>query len=164
MIHNKKLHFVLNTGHHSKGVSLIEVVIVIMIGILIASITIGPLMEFRNRQILSSTTEQVSAVLNEARSNTLVSKDDDSYGVRLESNRVVLFVGTTYTEAAAGNEETLLHNRISITSSPATDILFQRLSGKTDQSGNVELTLTSSNGTIQGIIEIEETGLITILQ
>ena len=148
----------------SKGVSMIEIIVVIIIGILISLAIIGPLKEFRNRQVLASSTERVSAVLNEARSNTLVSKDDNSYGVHIESDKVVLFTGTTYVEAAVGNEEILLNKNVSIINHPATDILFQRLSGKTDQSGNVELTLTSSSGTIQGIISIEKTGLITILQ
>ena len=148
----------------NNGISLIEIIAVVAIGMLLVVVITSPLKEFRNRQILVSATEQVSAVLNEARSNTLVSKDKSSYGVHIESDKVILFTGTIYTESDIGNKETFLNENVSITSNPATDILFQRLTGKTDQNGNIELSLTSSNGTIQGIITIEETGLITISQ
>lgn len=51
---------------------------------------------FRDSQALSGGVEEIAAALNKARSSTLSSRDFLQHGIHFESNRLVIFQGTTF--------------------------------------------------------------------
>ena len=88
--------------------------------------------------------------------------DSSKYGVHFEASRVVLFKGNTYDANDPDNEEYLLRGN---TLSPITltgggsDVVFERLNGKTNQSGTVTISSVSDPSRSK-VITIRGTGIV----
>lgn len=152
---------------YTKGVSFIEIVIVIaVIGILVA-IVVPSLTLFRNEQALRNTTADIVSLLNEARTNTISSINSSQYGVYFESGRAVLFVGSTFTEPNATNKEVEFSNAVTIPSSggislsgSGSSIVFSRISGDTSNYGTIIVQLVSDTSRSK-TITIGKTGRVS---
>ncbi|MEI8270476.1 MAG: prepilin-type N-terminal cleavage/methylation domain-containing protein, partial [bacterium] len=79
-----------------KGVSFLEVMIVIAVIGIITVVAIPQLSKVRNVQILKSSSEDILSVLNKAHSQTLASLNSLQYGVHFETNRIIIFSGIVY--------------------------------------------------------------------
>jgi len=150
-----------NTKH--RGLTLIEILIVIAVIALLSAIIISPLAEFRERKILDAVSEDIVSLVNEARINTIGSKNKLEYGAHFETGRMVLFEGTTFTEPNVNNEETIFNSVVEISSislnGGGSDVVFNKLYGTTDEYGTIIIRLKSDNSkTIQ--IAIQETGVV----
>lgn len=147
---------------NKRGFTTIELLIGIVVIAVIFSIALGPLKSFRDSQILASDTENILSILKEARSQTIFSKNSSQYGVHFESGRAVLFKGITFTEPNADNKEFLLHNGLTISdwslNGGGADIIFERLTGKTNQFGAVTISLKNNPAKVK-TINISETGI-----
>ena len=145
-----------------KGVTVLEIIIVIAILILITAIIISPFDSFRKSKALETDIEEVVSLINEARLNTLSSKDAFHYGVHLESSRAVLFRGGTFTEPDANNKEILYSSAVESVNialaGGSPNIVFDKLTGKTAQYGTFDLRLTSDI-TRSVTITVEGTGV-----
>lgn len=143
------------------GLTLIEVVVIIaIIGALIAVVTF-PLIKFRQQQSIQNATNGVVSVLNDARTKTLAGLGGTSYSVQIQSDKVILFTGTTYSSATATNESYTIEEPVYLNWSLAgggNAISFDMLKGTTSQYGTITLTLP--NGTTR-VITINNTGSIT---
>ncbi len=150
----------------SKGFTLIEIIFVIFIAVLLIAATF-PLSKFRDNKLLISTSEVIYSTMNEARSNTLASKNDFQYGVHFESNKVVLFRGASYSSGDNNNEEIKIQNTISLTqislNGGGVDILFDRLTGNTNNFGSIKIQL-ARDSSIFRTISVEKTGVVTIVK
>ena len=71
------------------GISLIEMIVVIAIGVVLATTVIISFSSFRNSKIVDVSADQILSVINEARVKTVSSEDYSRFGVRFEANRVV---------------------------------------------------------------------------
>jgi prepilin-type N-terminal cleavage/methylation domain-containing protein len=132
----------------NKGFTLIELLIVGAIVVLIASFVIGSLSNYRNEQTLRTESLAVVSIINEARSKTLASFESSVYGVHLEDDSVTLFQGATYSLGDTDNEVHSLPNNLeigNITISGGDDIIFERLTGDTSNTGGFDLMLTTDN-------------------
>jgi len=151
----------------SRGVTLVELLLVVFVAVILLTVIITPLSNFRDNKFLISAAEEVYSVLNEARSSTLTSKEDSQYGVHFESDKVVLFSGASYIANDDNNEETQVRNSVIVSSislnGGGSDVLFQRLNGKTDNFGNITLQLIR-NASSTRTINIEKTGVVTLTQ
>src|ERR1035437_6387790 len=98
------------------GFTLFEVILVIAIIGIISSITFLSFSSFHSGQALPNTVDEVTALLNEARSSTLAGKGGTQYGVHLQSDRAVLFAGTTYSSTSTSNKIILNDPLITIAS------------------------------------------------
>lgn len=151
---------------YSRGISVIEILIVIaVIGILVA-IVVPNLTRFRNEQALKNTSADIISLLNEARSNTISSVNSSQYGVYFESGRAVLFVGSTFTEPNSTNKELSFSSAVTIQSSGGislngggSTVVFSRISGDTSNYGTITIQLVSDSSR-QKIITIGQTGLV----
>jgi prepilin-type N-terminal cleavage/methylation domain-containing protein len=76
-----------------RGVTLLEIILVLAILAILAASSVGGLSAYRGKQVLSGETSQVAAIFSKARSQTLASRSELSYGVRLETDRVTLYTG-----------------------------------------------------------------------
>jgi len=151
----------------NKGISIIEVLVVISILSIISAIVVPRLSGFRNQQVLKNTTEDIVSLLNEARNNTISSKDSTNYGVHFESDKVVLFKGLSF-ESSTSNKEIKLDSSIVIPEdgginlqNGGDDIVFERITGDTvnDEYGTIVIQSTKDE-TAQNIVSISKIGII----
>ena len=143
------------------GFTLIEIVIAVTILVLIGALLFSAFRTFSTRHTLDGAAMEVRSVLAEARAQTLESLNDSAYGVHIQSDRLVLFKGTTYVANDANNRTILMSSRITLSTSltpSGSDVLFQRLTGKATQTGTVTVTL-KSDATQTRTITITQSGL-----
>lgn len=148
-----------------KGFTFIEIIIVLAILLLITLFVFVSFSSLRQNQLLNGTTENVSVFINEARSRTLASKDFSQYGIHFEASRIVVFKGTTFSEPNPENHEFSFPQSIEISNialnGGGINLIFQKLTGKTDQFGSVTLRVKSDPSKTKTII-INATGITNV--
>lgn len=154
------------TAHYSlkRGFSVVEMIVVLGVVVFLSLVIARPFFVFRDEQVLTSAAEQVFALVNEARADTLAAKNNTQYGVHFESSRAVYFAGSAFAEGAAGNKEVVFPPRVSAAASLSgggTNVVFARLTGKTTQYGTIVLTLNNNASTTR-TATISEAGSATI--
>ncbi len=142
-----------------------ETIIIVAVSIILFAIIVSAFSGFNKNQSLNSTSSEVVSVLNEARALTLASLDNKAYGVHFQSDKVILFKGSVFSSSDPDNKITTISSKISISNislnGGGDDIIFQRLTGKTDQDGTITLSLVSDPSKsktitvlVSGIIEL----------
>lgn len=150
-----------NDSHQNRisaaGFTLLEIIISAGILVLIAALTAAAFSSFYKTLALNAAAENGLVMLQQARSNTLSSKDSSEYGVHFESSRIVFFKGAAFSEPNPDNEEYKLSSFVEIygisLNGAGSDVVFQKLTGKTGQYGVISLRLKS---------DISKTKTITI--
>lgn len=145
-----------------RGFSLMEILVVMGLMAILATVAMRSLSGFRNEDSLVSASDIVRQTVEEARSLTLSSKNDQQHGVHFESTQVVLFEGTTYSSSDPDNVVRPLPSSVTITdidlSGGGDDVVFKKLSGETDEPGTIEVTVTSISSA-QATTTIYKTGV-----
>ncbi len=142
-----------------------ETIIIVAVSIILFAIIVSAFSGFNKNQSLNSTSSEVVSVLNEARALTLASYDNEAYGVHFQSDKVIFFKGSVFSSSDPDNKITTISSKISISNislnGGGDDIIFQRLTGKTDQDGTITLSLVSDPSKsktitvlVSGIIEL----------
>ncbi len=153
----------MNDRQTNQGFTLLELLFVIVIATIISTIVIVSLSRLNSSQALEKSSELVASTLNEARSLTLSSKRDTQYGVYFEPSQIVLFTGDTYLSSDPDNVVTIINTLTGIQNitllGGGTSIVFNRLTGNTDEPGTLEVFLQSSPGTFR-TITISSTGVV----
>ena len=130
-----------------KGMTLLEIVIVMGILAILVSIIATSLSGFRNSKVLDTASEQILALLSEARGDTLSAKNGYQYGIHFEAAQIVRYRGATYSSSDVSNEVVPLDNALEISSISLTgsgaEVLFDRLTGKTSQGGTIVVRVKS---------------------
>ena len=148
-----------------KGFTILEILMAISIVTLAVTIVAFSFSKLNSKQALDKSADLVASILNEARSLTLSSTDDSQYGVYFETSRVVLFKGATYSQFDSANVVTdinVLTGLRNITlAGGSTSVVFQRLTGNTDQTGTVEVFLKASPEIFRAIT-ISGTGIVEL--
>lgn len=146
----------------SNGFTVIELLITLSILALLTMTIFISMSSFRNNKALQMVSEDILSLIDEARGDTLSAKDSYAYGVHFESAKIVLFRGITYSSSDPNNKTIDIDNAVDINSISLTgggqDILFQRLTGKTNQNGTVMIRLKSDNSKTK-TITIEVSGV-----
>lgn len=151
---------------HNLGFSFFEVIIVLAIFGLILAI-VGPSFSgFRNSQTVKNTTEDIISLLNQARNDTLLSKNSTFYSVHFETTRAVLFTGGVFDTNAATNKVITFDSIVTVPlanvslAGGGVDVKFDRLSGDTSQYGTIRVTLVS-NSNVAKTITINKLGVVS---
>jgi len=154
----------LTTHRSNRGFSALEILIVVGIITIIVWVVGGPLLKFRDHQVLVASGEQVVNALREARAQTLNSKNDRRYGVHIEKTRFVVFENT-WMDGAATNKVTTFDSGVVATTTiligGGRELLFDRLTGNPSQSGTIVLEL-KRDSSAQKIVTISPTGTVSI--
>jgi type II secretory pathway pseudopilin PulG len=149
---------------HSRGFTIVEIVLALTILVLLSTVILASVRSYVREQALTGAVSSVAAVIADARNRTLSSRDALQYGVHIQDDAVTLFSGTTYSDGASGNEEILLDGNVTISdislSGGGDDVLFERLTGDTNDAGTITLELLS-DASRQKTIIIQSTGLIS---
>lgn len=140
-----------------------EIIVVIAIFTIAISAILNSFGQLNQNQVINKNTELVSTVLREARSLTLASRGGNQYGVHLESSQAVLFQGSVYNSSATSNVSYLLNplGNISIITlaGGGSEVVFDRLTGDTSQSGTIKLSVIADPSSTR-TITISGTGLV----
>jgi prepilin-type N-terminal cleavage/methylation domain-containing protein len=148
--------------HGAKGFSLVELLVVVGILVLLTGIIMTTFVSFRKGQALDKDAELMVAVLRQARSQTLASKNLSQYGVHFASSKITIFTGTTYSAGAGGNYDFPLNATDTIITinlvGGGSDVVFKRLSGETSQNGTIVVSSPTTSRT--RTITIYKTGLV----
>lgn len=149
----------------SKGVTALELLVVVAIMAMLATIVVTPFVQFRNSKVLDTAGENALSVLAKARGSTLSSKNSYQYGVHFESSQTALFRGATYNPSDTNNEVMVLDNALEISSitlsGGGSDVIFDRLTGKTSQNGTVVIRVKSDTSKIR-TITVNATGVVSV--
>ncbi len=145
-----------------KGFTALELLMVVAIMALLAAIIISPFAAFRNSKVLDTASEQSLALLSEARGNTLSAKDGYQYGVHFEASQIVLYRGATYSGVDVNNKAVVLDGALEVSSialnGGGSDVLFEKLSGKTAKSGTIVIRVKNDTTKLR-TITITGTGI-----
>ncbi len=148
-----------------KGVTLVEILVVIAIMVALMLLTLETFNKRGATRALDTDTQAIILELNKARSLTLASKDEMQYGVHLSSTSVTLFGGPTYIEGVATSSTTYFNRNVSISNiylaGGGSDIVFDRLTGKTPHSGTIIVSITGKLDATKNI-EVYPTGIAAI--
>lgn len=147
---------------YKKGVTAIELLIVVAVLAIIFAIVFPQFSQMRENQALKTAVSDVLSSLNKARSQTLSSLNSSEYGVRFEPDRVIIFTGQSYSSEALDNETiniitpaTISNVTLNDVSASVGDMFFNRLSGSPSKKG----TITISTASRSKIITISATGV-----
>ena len=148
-----------------RGFTVIELLIVAAVVGLIFLIVLPQFSKTRENQVLKNGVEDLLSSVNKARGDTLSSLNSSEYGVRFESDKVIIFKGKVYDADAEDNEIIYITTPASITnvtlngsSGTEGDLYFNRLSGSPSKTG----TITISTGSYSKIITIGATGFASV--
>lgn len=144
-----------------RGFSIIEVLVVVLLLTIIATIGMKTFFGFQEEQSLATYTSITISTLQKARDLTLASKDDTVYGVHFETDTITLFSGGVYSSGASSNEVIDMHSRLNMANTFASgdDVVFTRLTGGVSQAGVVTLSLKSDSSKNQ-TVTISLSGLV----
>lgn len=132
----------------NKGFTLIEILVSLVILGLAVTIVTFSFSKLNSSQTLKQSAEIVVSVLDEAKSLTLSSKEASQYGVYFEASRITLFKGGVYSSSDPSNVITSLSGLVGIRNislfAGGSSIIFDRLTGETDNFGTMEIFLEGS--------------------
>jgi len=146
------------------GFTFTELMIVIAIMTVLLTVVFFNFKTVGSKQNLDKTTLTIFSVLNEAKSNSISSKDFSDHGVHLETNQITSFKGSTFTVGAPGNQVfTLLTNATisNISIGGSQDVVFRNVTGLTSASGTITISLTNDT-TRHDVINIFSSGTMQI--
>ena len=148
-----------------RGFTLMEIMIVIVIMTILLTIVLTSFSNLNKSQALDKTSSYVASIIEEARGNTLFSKNDSQYGVKFETSRIIMFKGSTYSSSNPDNVIYDLNNLVTISnislSSGGSEIVFDRLTGNTSQTGTLTLSLVTSTST-KAYVSFSKTGIVEV--
>ena len=148
------------------GFTVLEILMVIGIMMLISSVVLVSLSQFRARKILDASVEVVMIAFSQAHLDTISSKDDSVYGVALRSNEAIYFKGSVYPgDSDPSNKRYVFSNAIEIANislnGAGTYVYFKRFSGGTDQYGTFDVRLKGSTIT-KTTVTVSQVGVAAI--
>lgn len=129
------------------GFTLIELVIVVGVMAIIGTLAMASFAASRRVRDVATSGQNALSVLRTAQTRAVAGQDNTPWGVRLETNRFILFSGSAY----AGSPNTTIYTLPA--SAQITDIafagggqeiVFRRLDGRTDQAGTFNVQAIGS--------------------
>ncbi len=147
------------------GFTLIELLITGALVVLAVAVIVSSFSSFSKNQGLGNTADMILTAIGEARSKTLSSEGSNQFGVHFASSSATVFSGIVYDAASATNivYKFPLSSEVSLLSlsGGGSDVVFQKITGKTDQYGSVTIRLKSNIATTE-VININNSGIPSI--
>ncbi len=150
---------------YKKGISAVEVMVVLAVIVVLIAVVVPQFSKIREHQVLKAAVSDVLSALNKARAQTLASVDSSEYGVRFESDQVLIFKGTSFSAGSPDNQSVSFTSPASIVnvtlggvSGTSGDVYFNRLYAVPSATG----TVTISTGSYSKIITISASGLSSV--
>jgi prepilin-type N-terminal cleavage/methylation domain-containing protein len=144
-----------------RGFTLVEILVVLTILIIIGVFSYSTFRGIYQASARRIVAEEVADALREARNNTIGSKSDTVYGVRVATSSVTRFSGLLYTPGHASNTVYTFSGGVTATGtivSQGTNIVFALLTGTPSATGTI--LIQNGDRTSTTTISIGATGLI----
>ena len=149
----------------ARGFGLLEVLVVLGVMLLLVSVILYSLGNFRNKEALNGDVQGVAAVLEEARELTLSGKEASNFGVHFQSDRVVRFKGAVYNPNDPANLVMVLDSLVAISqialTGAGTETVFAKLTGEVNAYGTITISL-AANPVESKTVRISKTGLVIV--
>ena len=153
----------ISTKTKDRGFTVIELLVSIAVITLLAVLSFNAFTRFTKRQELNAAVTDIISVLEEARLLTLAAKKNIAYGVHFNTEDVTLFSGSSYVVSASDNVVTKLTSRVHIATTSfaggGQDVFFDRLTGKTNNSGTLIVSFKSDTSA-STTVTIHATGVV----
>ena len=128
-----------------KSFTLVEILTIVGILIVLTALSVPAFRFFQKESDLNNSAEEIIDTLRLAQNKTISSEGASQYGVHFEAGEYVLFKGATYNPAAIENEIHNLPGSVEISEvelvGGGSEVVFDRVTGTTNQSGKVVLRL-----------------------
>lgn len=149
-----------------RGFSLIEIIVALSIALILIIAVIVSFSSFKEESELNKAVEDILIAIQTAHSKTISSENFYQYGVHLETGRLTVFKGTVFSESDPSNLKNELSSLIEISdislNGSGSDIVFQKVTGKTENYGAITLRIKSSLLRAK-TINIKSTGVTDVL-
>ncbi len=144
-----------------RGFTSLEILITVGIMAVLLGVVVSPLLQTRDARALRETAERVVSLLEQARTKTLAGEGDSNYGIHLHTKNATLFKGSVYSTSAADNIVIPIPSFVSLSFSigGGSDLIFDRLTGTTQEPGTITLSL-ARDATKQIIITVPASGIV----
>ncbi len=151
-----------------KGLSLIELLVVIGVLIILAAVAIPAVYNFQKESDLNDNTRGIINTLKLARSKTLGSEGASQWGVYFTTSTIphqyILFKGASYySPRSTSSDEVFKLSKTTefskIDLAGEKEVVFNRLTGETYQAGKIFLRLKETPAKLR-IIYIKDSGLV----
>ena len=126
---------------NNNGFTLIELIVVIALIAGLSALAIPIYFSFQIEVQLDNTTAEITQTLRRAQAKTLAGEQDKAWGVSFTTSSYTLYA----TGGPGFNELEIIP--ITLTLSGLSNVEFNRLTGKTTDTGNITVTASSINKT-----------------
>ena len=147
-------------GSSHQGVTLVELVVSIGIGMLMLAVSVVGFVEYSRREAIKSESIAIAEALRDARAKTLASVGAAQYGVKVDSDRYTLFRGPVFASSTPGNETFIFSPWVRASSTIST-FVFQRVTGNSSASGTIDVYIAPA-AQILRTIRVQSTGLVSL--
>lgn len=150
--------------HRKLGFTFVEILIVLAIIALIATISAVAFKNMYDASALRAAGNEVYEALIDSRTKTLASNGATVYGVHVSSTTVERFTGDTYVSGDAENEVYVFEGGVTAAGTlvtSGTNVIFARLTGEPSATGTIAVRKQDGTGTTtitvhgSGLIEFE---------
>lgn len=146
----------------NSGFTLVEMLVAIGILTVVASIGVYFFASLYKKEALEKDTASLVALINQARMLSVSSKDASAFGVHLQNDKAVLFEGFSYVSGGANEKTSGFSGKVQVSSyalaGGGSDIVFDRLTGNTSNSGTIVLSL--KDGSASTTVTVLQTGVV----
>lgn len=139
------------------GFTILEILIVLGIVSILISLSASPGLDFYRSQQIESKSREIVQNLRRSQMKAMSSESDSSFGIYFTTNSYTLFKGDNYALRQSGFDEVFEIPSI-ITLSGLSEIVFSKLEGEPNVTGDIILTSNSQTRTIN----INELGRINL--
>ncbi len=144
-----------------RGFLLVELLVVISIFVFLLSIAFFSFSSLKNSQSIDKNIAEIKALIQEAKSMSVSGKDDSAYGIKILSNKIVVFKAV-YSQSSQENI-ILAFRDISVDTisilGGGDEILFSKNSGIPNTTGSFRI-VSLSDATRYATIRINASGSI----
>lgn len=150
-------------GKKNVGLSLVELILIMSIMATLTGLITINLVNSQQRASLSSLVQNLISDIRQQQIKAMVGDTEggtsaNSYGVHIDSNKYVLFRGTSYVVTEPSNFAVNMPNNM-IFMTPGLDIIFSKVSGEISAPASFQLQDTTNGNT--KTIQINRYGVIT---
>jgi len=143
------------------GFTIVELLVVIAIFGILATIISVTMSNYVARQSLNSIHQQVIEGIENARRDTLASRNNTTYGVYVGTTSIAFFEGSSYSASDPNNEYIHYTSKVTATSSftgGVWSVVFSRLTGEAGAAGTI--VLYDNDSMSYATVTISSSGLV----
>ena len=148
-----------------RGLTLIEVLIVLVIMSLLAVMLAGAYGNFRSVQNLQAGSAAAASLFSRARSEAVAGVDGMPHGVHVGTNTLTLFEGISYAAGSSSNEVVALVGNLAVSATSlaggGSDVIFAQLTGETAEPGTITLQ-AGTDSSRHKIITVSAAGIVSV--